>query len=188
MPAVYTISLDGGYEVSDHGIEFFVGTSVALTASALYGNDLKGKLRRDVLTISQQTLTAAQKAQVKENLGFATQAALNETNSNLTPVDVSSSAITSMYTGFELCEVRKMGRVLQIYIVTPGLNWAENDIIATLSAGYRPLYKIYCVGYIYGEDNPIQILVDPVTGNISIYGTHTLTAKKINLTVMFFTA
>ena len=72
-PVAYTISLDGQYTVSDHGMEYFVGTPVALTASSLYGNDLKGKLRRDVLTISQQTLTPAQKEQVKENLGIVAQ-------------------------------------------------------------------------------------------------------------------
>lgn len=66
----YDISLDGEYTVSDHGMEMFIGTSVPVTASALYGNDLKGKLRRDVLTISQQTLTASQKEQVLENLGI----------------------------------------------------------------------------------------------------------------------
>ena len=69
-PVVYTISLDGEYTVSDHGMEIFVGTSVPLTASSLYGNDLKGKLRRDVLTISEQSLTAAQQAQVQANLGL----------------------------------------------------------------------------------------------------------------------
>ena len=78
-PITYTIELDGEYTVSDHGMELFTGTSVAVTASSLYGNDLKGKLRRDVLTISQQTLTAAQKQQVYENLG------LDELNNNLTP-------------------------------------------------------------------------------------------------------
>lgn len=69
-PITYVISLDGEYTVSDHGMEMFNGTTVAVTASSLYGNDLKGKLRRDVLTISQQTLTAAQKEQVYENLGL----------------------------------------------------------------------------------------------------------------------
>lgn len=70
-PATYNITLDGEYTVSDHGMEIFVGTSVPLTASSLYGNDLKGKLRRDVLTISAQELTPAQQAQVKTNLGIA---------------------------------------------------------------------------------------------------------------------
>ena len=71
-PVTYTISISGEYTVSDHGMEMFLGTSVAVTASSLYGNDLKGKLRRDVLTISQQTLTEAQKAQVQENIGVDT--------------------------------------------------------------------------------------------------------------------
>lgn len=82
-PATFTISLSGEYTCSDHGIEMFVGTSIPVTASSLYGNDLKGKLRRDVLTISQQTLTAAQKSQVKSNLGFANQTDLDALNSNV---------------------------------------------------------------------------------------------------------
>ena len=68
-PVSYSISLDGEYTASDHGMEMFIGTSVPVTASSLYGNDLKGKLRRDVLTISQQTLTDAQKTQVQANIG-----------------------------------------------------------------------------------------------------------------------
>lgn len=66
----YTISIDGEYTVNDHGIEMFLGTSVAVVATSLYGNSLKNKLERDVLTISEQTLTSAQKAQVLENLGI----------------------------------------------------------------------------------------------------------------------
>lgn len=88
-PAVYTISLDGEYTVSDHGEEMFLGTSVPLTASSLYGNDLKGKLRRDVVTISQQTLTSGQQAQVRTNIGAASQADLNMLNSKLTNMIVS---------------------------------------------------------------------------------------------------
>lgn len=74
-PATYTISVNGEYAVSDHGMEMFLGTSVPVTASSLYGQDLKGKLRRDVVTISQQTLTAAQQAQARENIGAAAQEA-----------------------------------------------------------------------------------------------------------------
>lgn len=68
-PDVYEISVDGAYEVNDHGIERFVGTTVPVTATSLYGEDLVGKLRRDVLTISQQELTSAQKSQVQHNIG-----------------------------------------------------------------------------------------------------------------------
>ena len=136
VPADYTISLDGGYEVSDHGIEFFVGTSVALTASALYGNDLKGKLRRDVLTISQQTLTAAQKAQVKENLGFATQAALNETNSKIT-TKVDGITITPA-SGITISNqsVRRTGNVIMFsFDFTCSSIIPTYGVIATISRG-----------------------------------------------------
>ena len=70
-PATYTISLDGDYTASDHGLEMFMGTTVPVTASSLYGNDLKAKLRTDVVTISQQSLTDQQKAQVRQNIGAA---------------------------------------------------------------------------------------------------------------------
>lgn len=80
-PVTYTISLAGEYTVSDHGMEMFLGTSVGLTASSVYGNDLKGKLRRDVLTISQQTLTSAQQAQVLANIGAASSADLGSKSS-----------------------------------------------------------------------------------------------------------
>lgn len=68
------IELDGGYPAFDHGIEYFTGTTVPVYAVVLYGNNLKNKLERDVLTISAQTLTAPQKAQVKENLGISQEA------------------------------------------------------------------------------------------------------------------
>ena len=67
--ATYSISLSGEYTVSDHGMEMFTGSTVPVYASSLYGQDLKGKLRRDVVTISQQMLTAAQQEQVLNNIG-----------------------------------------------------------------------------------------------------------------------
>lgn len=76
-PVTTSITLDGEYTVSDHGIEFFAGTSVPAETETLYGQDLKGKLRRDVLTISAQELTASQKAQVLDNIGAASTGAVS---------------------------------------------------------------------------------------------------------------
>jgi hypothetical protein len=84
LPVTYTINLSGDYTVNDHGTEMFLGTSIPVTVSALYGNDLKNKLRRDVLTISQQTLTAEQQAQVQANLGVPSQAEVDALNSKIT--------------------------------------------------------------------------------------------------------
>lgn len=64
-------SIDGQFTASDHGIEFIDGTEVPVTAAVLYGNNLKNKLERDVVTISEQTLTSEQQAQVRTNIGAA---------------------------------------------------------------------------------------------------------------------
>ena len=66
-----SVTIDGGYTVDNQGIEFFTGSDVDVYAETLYGNNLKNKLERDVLTISSQTLTSAQQAQVQTNLGVS---------------------------------------------------------------------------------------------------------------------
>ena len=90
-PVSYSFTLSGDYTVSDHGEELFLGTSVPVTATALYGNDLKGKLRRDVLTISQQTLSSAQKTQVLTNIGGASAASVAALNDQIAPQIIAQS-------------------------------------------------------------------------------------------------
>lgn len=67
-PNTYSISVSGAYIASDHGIEFVDGTTIPVFIETLYGNNLKNKLERDVLTISAQELTSAQKTQVRTNV------------------------------------------------------------------------------------------------------------------------
>lgn len=75
------ITLDGAYTVSDHGIEFFEGTTVPVITEVLYGENLKDKLRTDVLTISAQSLDSTQKAQVQSNIGLVPTQATDKTTS-----------------------------------------------------------------------------------------------------------
>ena len=71
-PTTYSIVLDGSYHADDHGIEFYVSTDgLELYTNTLYGANLKNKLERDTLTLSQQTLTTPQKTQVRTNIGAA---------------------------------------------------------------------------------------------------------------------
>ena len=69
----FTNSTGGVYIVDDHGTEEFIGTSVPVEAELLYGQNLRDKLRTDVLTISKQNpdLSDAQLNQVYENLNLA---------------------------------------------------------------------------------------------------------------------
>ena len=79
----HEFSLSGEYEVCDHGIEFFTDTQAAVYAVTLYGNNLKNKLERDVVTISAQTMGSDQKAQVRTNIGAASAADVAALNNNL---------------------------------------------------------------------------------------------------------
>lgn len=85
------LEIDGSYNGSDHGLEMFEGTSVPAGSATRYGLDLRNKLERDVLTISQQTLTAAQKEQVRENIGAAAQA-------DLAKIGTYPAAVNGQYT------------------------------------------------------------------------------------------
>lgn len=68
--------LNSKYIVNDYGTEEFVGTNIELGAQNLYGQNLRDKLRTDVLTLSEQALSSSQKVNVWDNVGiFVTDAA-----------------------------------------------------------------------------------------------------------------
>lgn len=70
-PVEQSTDVEGEYTASDHGVEFFLGTNVPPVANVLYGENLKDKLRTNVLTITEQQLSDEQKAQVRANIGAA---------------------------------------------------------------------------------------------------------------------
>lgn len=148
-PVVYTISLDGEYTVSDHGIEEFIGTAVALTASALYGNDLKGKLRRDVLTISQQTLTNDQKAQVLQNIGAGSAADVAALNSQIATQTISPTRDTTKTTGgLVYCRVKAGWAYVQIY----AMKFASSGNSQTGIITGLPKAMLQCGAMFTGDD------------------------------------
>lgn len=84
----------GAYIANDYGTEALVATTPdnMCTLYISYGTNLKDKLRTDVLTISQQTLTSAQKTQVQQNLGIDT--LYNTLNSAKANVNLANSSPT----------------------------------------------------------------------------------------------
>lgn len=78
-PVTGSININGSYTVSDHGIEFFSGSTIPVYTETLYGENLKDKLRTDVLTISAQELSTSQKTQVQKNIGLEPTQATNVT-------------------------------------------------------------------------------------------------------------
>lgn len=70
-PVTGEIRIDNEYTASDHGIEYFTGTEVPIFMSVLYGQNLKDKLRTDVVTISSMDLTDSQKESARANINAA---------------------------------------------------------------------------------------------------------------------
>ena len=68
----YTVDISPDYIVNDWGTEEFLGTEIPCTAQMLYSQNLRDKLRTDVLTISTQTpaLTTTEINRVSQNLGL----------------------------------------------------------------------------------------------------------------------
>ena len=93
-PINYSINVSPNYIVSDWGTEEFTGTLIEVGAQTLYAQNLRDKLRNDVLTISAQELTEGQQGQVYENLNLKS-FHLNDTITAL-PKTVSDDRINVM--------------------------------------------------------------------------------------------
>lgn len=78
-----SISVDGALTVDDHGIEFFTDTEIPVTAELLYGNNLKNKLERDVLTKSQDLVDNLTTNDATKALSAAQGKALSEQIANV---------------------------------------------------------------------------------------------------------
>lgn len=97
-PVTNEIELDGQYTVSDHGLEMFTGTTVPVYAIIIYGNNLKNKLERDVLTKSADlannlTTTVAGKA-LDATQGKALSDQITDLQTLVKVKDVQTSAVS----------------------------------------------------------------------------------------------
>lgn len=186
-PATYTISLDGEYTVSDHGMELYIGTNVDVTSTSLYGNDLKGKLRRDVVTISQQTLTPQQQAQVRSNIDAAStgEVALKLAVANVyNGLDKSTSgyaldarqgkALNDSLTALIPSKKVSKSSSTTINITVP--TGSKHLIIATTSSSAR-----YYVGYVMTPSSNTPVAVDIAKGSDVTVSTPSANTLRLTL-------
>lgn len=95
-----SFSLDGDYTVCDHGLEFFTAsTNVPPITDTLYGENLKDKLRTDVVTISgglvnNLTSTATNKALTAKQ-GNVLDGKISSANTNISKNTAAASALES---------------------------------------------------------------------------------------------
>ena len=74
----HDIDLDGQLAVSDHGLKYFTDTDVSVYAIVIYGNNLKNKLERDVLTKSQDVVNGFDSDATDKALSAAAGKTLND--------------------------------------------------------------------------------------------------------------
>ena len=143
-PEVYTLQIANQYTVSDHGLELITGTDAPVNTITLYGQNLRDKLRTDVVTISQQQLTSTQQAQVRTNINALGPGDVVNNLSNGETKPVSSGAVydavSSDYTSFASgnMQVARFGRVVYLKIGAGSYTANADTAFATVPAGYRP--------------------------------------------------
>lgn len=104
-PEKVRFSVDNDLIVYDHGVEYFTGTEVPLTAFELFGQNLKDKLRREVVAVTPQNFSASQKQIARENIEAAWNSevikSINnkvpDANGNITIVEGQSNASYGSY-------------------------------------------------------------------------------------------
>lgn len=179
----YAISLDGSITANDHGIEYFEGTEVPVYAEVLYGNNLKNKLERDVLTISQQTLQPAEQAQIRENIG-----ALGADDLAAFNVVYTTTAHKHGSTDDIVCHWWKFGKVVFFNIPRQ----ASVDALSTGSAfidvpeGFTPASEgssIHITGTAGGYSNFNTFFISPTTGSYGGIATRTNIAANAYITL-----
>lgn len=127
------INISSQYTVNDHGMEYVTGTDAAPVLLTLYGQNLRDKLRTDVVTISQQSLTSSQQSQVRTNIG-----ALSVAQAKV----VSTYAITagSKWTvNSSICY--KIGALCVLHIIataTQSYSNTSSDKMGTVASGGVP--------------------------------------------------
>lgn len=147
-----SFAVDGAYIVSDHGIEFYTATTTTPPVTeTIYGDNLKDKLRTDVLTISAQTLSSSQKEQVQENIGLVPTQALNISTAGYVADARAVSALNSKLTAYngDTCtagakftidaRVQRAGPLIFVSVVaTATSNYGGSDVIAVVPSNLRP--------------------------------------------------
>lgn len=184
------IAVDASYTVSDHGIEFYTAsTDVPPITETIYGNNLKDKLRTDVLTISAQTLSATQKAQARENIGAASQSDVTAISNKIGTVPSGQTVegqITALNSNMEKFRpIEWLGAFTRSSSITfqrPQQNSRHIIVCASATASCCGLFIITCTtGVVAHKITDFAITATVNDGTITLTGDSTTSTTAINV-------
>ena len=134
----HDIDLDGQYAVSDHGLEYFTDTDVSVYAIVIYGNNLKNKLERDVVTKSQDIVNGFTSTATDKALSAAAGKTLND---HLAQFE-GESAWTTLSNTYP-SQYRKVAGIVFVRMrLNGGTTPSDGTQLGTLPEGYRPSYPM----------------------------------------------
>ena len=172
------ITLDGAYTVSDHGIEYFLTTTVPVYAVVLYGNNLKNKLEVDVLTKSEDLVNNLTTNDSTKALSAAQGYALNSKIATYTTGTISRHSATGTGGTFQQFACYKIGNVVNAAARLYSVSLAADGNFFSLPSGFRPKTDTYGTAILLINNVfvpvPCKIESDGDVG-ISYSGSQTLT-------------
>ena len=181
------IEIDGDYTVSDHGLEYFTDTDIAVYAINIYGNNLKNKLERDVLTKSQDVVNALNSTATDKALSAAQGKALNDQIGTVPSGETVEGQISTLQTAVAgkqntltattgtatYLECFKYGRLVvgNLHVNADKKSTTKTWInITTLPTGYRPVYDFHFTAIDnINSSQALEIRVIAATGAVDMY-------------------
>lgn len=151
----HSISVDGGVTVNDHGLEMFAGTDVPVEAELIYGNNLKNKLERDVLTKSADLVNNLTTNDATKVLSAAQGYALNSKITTLTELTVTPGANVTLASWGSL-NAYKIGRL--VFLVGTGVKVSTSTGQLCTIAGIAITKYISGTGIVEGSNERSFIL------------------------------
>ena len=172
-PVTRTFSVSPAYTVSDHGLEFLTGTTIPCECVSIYGNDLKNKLIRDVVTKSQDFFATEMPMSPSDSTTVS--AELTSLNSKIeTKTQIT---FTNLQSGWTIRENNsyQIGNVVYIDInmlrSTSGAFQQLMDL-SDDSAKYCPSYSRFIPAVDNTNDKPVSCLINSA-GRFNVYGVAT---------------
>lgn len=149
VPEINYFDIDGDYTVNDHGLEYFTDTDIAVYAVNVYGNSLKNKLEKDVLTKSQDLVNNLTTNDSTKALSAAQGYALNSNKQDKLSVTITAATgltwgnhyTTGDNPNFSLVSYGQMRQLRLAF--SPKNTSSDWVLVATLDEEHRPRHDMY---------------------------------------------
>ena len=133
-------TLDGKYTANDHGLEMFTNTTVAVITQNLYGQNLKNKLERDVVTKSEDLIDNLTTNDATKALSAKQGKLLKDSVTALQTLSVTTPTVAdNTHVSDRGSTIIKYGKMVIVTIQCDvSASVQPSTVLYTIPSGYRP--------------------------------------------------